>query len=108
MFSMPAGSPPDNVLGAVKNFAREQFALAHRYAMVLHTDEPHPHRVAANATERSVRGITEPRKLNRIYRPAHPKPGETPRFSTHMRRREDALRAELRSGSLRVEPGKAK
>jgi hypothetical protein len=43
MFSMPAGTPPDQVLSAVKNFAREEFALKHRYAMVLHTDEPHPH-----------------------------------------------------------------
>ena len=43
MFSMPAGTPPDKVLSAVKNFAREEFALKHRYAMVLHTDEPHPH-----------------------------------------------------------------
>jgi hypothetical protein len=43
MFSMPAGTPPQKVLQAVKNFAREEFALKHRYAMVLHTDEPHPH-----------------------------------------------------------------
>ena len=43
MFSMPVGTPPRKVLEAVKNFAREEFALKHRYAMVLHTDEPHPH-----------------------------------------------------------------
>jgi hypothetical protein len=43
MFSMPAGTPPERVLTAVQNFAREEFALKHRYAMVLHTDEPHPH-----------------------------------------------------------------
>jgi hypothetical protein len=40
---MPAGTAPDKVLTAVKNFAREEFGLKHRYAMVLHTDEPHPH-----------------------------------------------------------------
>ena len=40
---MPAGTTPQRVLEAVKNFAREEFALKHRYAMVLHTDEPHPH-----------------------------------------------------------------
>ena len=40
---MPAGTSPEKVLTAVKNFAREEFALKHRYAMVLHTDEPHPH-----------------------------------------------------------------
>jgi len=39
---MPAGTPPDKVLAAVKNLAREEFGLKHRYAMVLHTDEPHP------------------------------------------------------------------
>lgn len=43
MFSMPVGTPPQKVLAAVKNFAREEFALKHRYLMVLHTDEPHPH-----------------------------------------------------------------
>lgn len=43
LFSMPPGTPPQKVLQAVTNFAREEFGLKHRYAMVLHTDEPHPH-----------------------------------------------------------------
>ena len=43
LFSMPPGTSPQKVLDAVKNFAREEFGLKHRYAMVLHTDEPHPH-----------------------------------------------------------------
>ncbi len=43
IFSMPPGTPPEKVLGAVRVFAREEFALRNRYAMVLHTDEPHPH-----------------------------------------------------------------
>jgi hypothetical protein len=43
MFSMPPGTPPAKVLGAVRNFAREEFWGQHRYAIVLHTDEPHPH-----------------------------------------------------------------
>jgi hypothetical protein len=43
IFSMPAGTPPDKVLGAVRNLAREEFAMQHRYALALHTDEPHPH-----------------------------------------------------------------
>jgi hypothetical protein len=43
LFSMPPGTPPQKVLEAARNFAREEFALQHRYAMVLHTDEPHPH-----------------------------------------------------------------
>jgi hypothetical protein len=43
VFSMPPGTPADKVLGAVRDFAREEFALQHRYAMVLHTDDDHPH-----------------------------------------------------------------
>ena len=43
MLSMPAGTPANGVLEAARNFAREEFALKHRYAFVLHTDEPHPH-----------------------------------------------------------------
>jgi hypothetical protein len=43
MFSMPPGTPPAKVLTAVRNFAREEFWGQHRYALVLHTDEDHPH-----------------------------------------------------------------
>lgn len=43
VLSMPAPTPPEKVLAAARNFAREKFALQHRYAMVLHTDQPHPH-----------------------------------------------------------------
>jgi len=43
VFSMPPGTPPQKVLEAVRSLTREEFALKHRYAMVLHTDEPHPH-----------------------------------------------------------------
>jgi hypothetical protein len=43
IFSMPPGTPPEKVLDAVRNFAREEFWGQHRYAFVLHTDEPHPH-----------------------------------------------------------------
>lgn len=43
IFSMPAGTPPQEVLKAVQTLAREEFAMKHRYAMVLHTDQPHPH-----------------------------------------------------------------
>ena len=43
MFSMPPGTSPDKVLGAVRNFAREEFWGQHRYAFVLHIDEAHPH-----------------------------------------------------------------
>jgi hypothetical protein len=43
VFSMPAGTPPDGLLRGAQAFARETFGAQHRYAMVLHTDEPHPH-----------------------------------------------------------------
>jgi hypothetical protein len=38
IFSMPAGTPPRKGLAAVRDFAREEFGLKHRYAMVLHTE----------------------------------------------------------------------
>ena len=43
VLSMPAPTPPEKVLAAARKFAREKFALQHRYAMVLHTDQQHPH-----------------------------------------------------------------
>jgi hypothetical protein len=43
LFSMPAGTPPDKLLVAVRNFAQHEFTDRHRYALALHTDEPHPH-----------------------------------------------------------------
>ncbi len=57
MFSMPAGTPPDKVLSAVRNFAREQFWGQHRYAFALHTNEEHPHvhLVLKAVSERGVR-----------------------------------------------------
>jgi hypothetical protein len=44
VLSMPKGTPPQAVLAAAQFFARENFALSHRYAMVLHdpaTDPKH-------------------------------------------------------------------
>jgi len=43
VLSMPRPTPPDKVLAAAKAFAREKFALKHRYALVLHTHQEHPH-----------------------------------------------------------------
>lgn len=43
VLSMPAGTPGDSVLDAARGFARQNFASHHRYAMVLHTDQDHPH-----------------------------------------------------------------
>jgi hypothetical protein len=138
MFSMPAGTPPDKVLAAVKNFAREEFGLKRRYAMVLHTDEPHPHvhmvvkamseqgvrlnirkatlrewrrefarhlrglGVAANATDRGVRGESRSPKRDAIYR------AEQRGESRHTRARAEEVAGELSKGNLRAEAGKAK
>lgn len=138
LLSMPPGTPADKVLAAVKNFAREEFALKHRYAMVLHTDEPHPHvhmvvkamseqgvrlnirkatlrewrrvfarhlralGVAANATDRSVRGDSQSPKLDGIYR------AECRGESRNTQVRAEAVSADLLKGNLRVEAGKAK
>jgi len=136
LFSMPPGTPPKRVLEAVKNFAREEFGLKHRYAMVLHTDEPHPHvhmlikavseqgerlnirkaalrewrrefarhlriqGIAANATERAVRGESRTHKTDGIYRAVLR--GD----SAHTRQRVETVAGELRNGELRVEPAK--
>jgi hypothetical protein len=40
---MPPGTSPQKVLAAVRKLAVNEFALQHRYALVLHTDEAHPH-----------------------------------------------------------------
>lgn len=106
IFSMPPGTSPTKVLAAVRKLAVNEFAFQHRYALVLHTDEAHPHvhlvvkaeseqgvrlnirkatlrhwreqfamhlqdlGVAANATERAVRGETRTPKKDGIYRAA--------------------------------------
>lgn len=41
IFSMPAGTPPKKVLAAVRDFAREEFGLQHRYALVLQIGGAH-------------------------------------------------------------------
>lgn len=43
VLSMPKGTAPEKVLAASRAFAREQFGLKHRYGLVLHTDQHHPH-----------------------------------------------------------------
>ena len=54
MFSMPPGTPPEKVLGAARNFAREQFWGQHRYAFALHTDEAHQRSFGEVGLERFV------------------------------------------------------
>ena len=138
MFSMPAGTPPEKVLAAVRNFAREEFALKHRYAMALHTDEPHPHvHVVIKAVSDQGQRLNIRKATLREWRaefashlralgvPANATlrhvRGETcPRKldgiyraslrgeSTHMRERAEDVARELKAGDLRVEPSKAK
>jgi len=57
IFSMPPGTSPHAVLRAVKRLASNEWALQHRYAMVLHTDDDHPHVhvVLKAVSERGVR-----------------------------------------------------
>ena len=138
MLSMPPGTPEKGVFEAARHFAREQFALKHRYALAFHTDEPHPHvhlvvkamseqgvrlnirkvtlrewrrefarhlrdqGIAANATERAVRGENRTHKRDGIYRAA------LRSDSNHTRARTESVAAQLLKGAFRVEPGRAK
>jgi hypothetical protein len=138
VLSMPAGTSPQKLLAASRDFAREEFASKHRYAMVLHTDQDHPHvhlvlkamgeegrrlnirkatlrqwrqefarhlrahGVAANATERAVRGQTRKSLRDGIYRAAQR------RESTHLQQRLQRVVTQLRRGGLEPEQGKVK
>jgi hypothetical protein len=70
VLSMPAGTPPDKVLQAVKKFAREEFAHQHRYAMALHAEEKgkhgmHPHVHLVVKAEHEYGGLRlNPRKAD--------------------------------------------
>jgi len=138
MFSMPAGTPPDKVLAAVKNFAREEFGLKHRYAMVLHTDEPHPHvHVVVKAVSEQGERLNIRKATLREWRSEFARHlrtlgvsanateravrGQTQKakrdgiyraeqrgMSHHSWERAEAVARELRDGDLRVEPGKTR
>ncbi|MFC6807242.1 relaxase/mobilization nuclease domain-containing protein [Methylophaga thalassica] len=43
MLSMPAGTDPEKVRDAARNFAKKAFSENHEYLFALHTDQPHPH-----------------------------------------------------------------
>ncbi len=70
VLSMPAGTPPQKVLQAVKKFAREEFAHQHRYAMALHAEEKdkhgmHPHVHLVVKAEHECDGLRlNPRKAD--------------------------------------------
>jgi Relaxase/Mobilisation nuclease domain len=137
IFSMPAGTPPEKVQAAVRNFAREEFALEHRYVMALHTDEPHPHvhlvlkarsdqgqrLYVRKATLREWRagfahhlralGVAAnatPRHIRGVT--SYQKPDGIYRArsrgeSTHFQKRVNTVASELVKGKLQVESGKA-
>ena len=137
MFSMPPGTPAEGVLTAARNFLREEFALKHRYAFVLHTDEPHPHvhalvkAVSEQGVRLNIRKATlrEWRKeFARHLREQGIEANATERAvrglsrthkldgifrahergaSTHMRERAEQIAAELLKDDLKIERGKA-
>jgi transposase-like protein len=139
IFSMPPGTNPRRVLEAVRRFAVNEWALKHRYAMVLHTNEPHPHvhlvvkarseqgrrlnirkatlrnwrtqfaenlrdlGVAANATERAVRGKSNTNLPDRLYR------ANKKRESTYLQQRARTLYDEFQhTATLMPDNGRAK
>lgn len=138
IFSMPAGTPPKKVQAAVRNFAREEFGLKHRYVMALHTDEPHPHvHVLVKATSNEGQRLYIKKATLREWRegfahhlrelgvaanatPRHVRGETRPRKSdsiyramsrgesTHFRMHVKAVAQELKEGKLQVEPGKEK
>ena len=138
VFSMPRGTPPDKLLKAVRVFTREKFALQHRYAMTMHTDQGHPHvhvvvkAVSEQGVRLNIRKATlrdwrrdfaqylrdlgvEANATERAVRgeTRTPKRDGIHRAalrgdSTHYRRRAGAVAQELAQGGVRAEPGKAR
>jgi hypothetical protein len=138
IFSMPAGTPPEKVKTAVRNFAREEFALRHRYAMALHTDEPHPHvHLVLKATSEEGKRLYLRKATLREWRAGFARhlrslgveANATPRCfrgvtvprksdsifraskrgeSTHMQERVETVARELIASKFKIEPGKEK
>ena len=138
IFSMPPGTASHKVLEAVRKLALNEWQLKRRYAMVLHTDDDHPHvhvvvkavseqgqrlnikkatlrawreqfasnlrelGVAANATERAVRGATRAHRSDGAYRAAQ-RAG-----STLVQDREHRILHEWSTGTLKRGEGEAK
>ena len=135
VFSMPRGTDPEKVRTAVRAFAREKFALRHRYLMTLHTDQPQPHvhlvvkavseqgtrlnirkatlrewrrDFAAHLREQGVEANATERAVRGVSKP-HKTDGiyraATRGESTHYRERARTVADELRQGGVRSEPG---
>ena len=136
VFSMPKGTPADKLLAAAQQFAMEKFALQHRYAMALHTDQGHPHvhmvvkAVGEHGIRLNIRKATlrdwrkdfaqylrdlgiDANATERAVR-GEAKTRKTDGIhrailrgnSTHMRRRVTEVARELAEGQLTTEPGK--
>jgi hypothetical protein len=135
VFSMPKGTPADKVLRAAQVFAREKFALKHRYTMALHVDQGHPHvhMVVKAVSEQGMRlYIRKPmlrewrRDFAQYLRDLGVNANATERAvrgdtrttkrdgihrammrgqSTHMRARAEAVARELATGGLKPDPG---
>lgn len=68
IFSMPEGTDPDKVLGAVRALAHAELSDNHDYVLALHTDTPRPHvhlTVQAEGLDRT-RFNPRPAQLNRF------------------------------------------
>jgi hypothetical protein len=137
VFSMPKGTPPEKMLRAVQVFAREKFALRHRYAMALHVDQaqPHVHMVVKAVSEQGARLYIRPHTLREWRRDfaqylrdlgveanatERAIRGETRKSmrdgihramlrgqSTHVRSRAEAVARELGAARLKPEPGQS-
>jgi hypothetical protein len=137
VFSMPKGTPPDRLQKAVRKFAVEKFGLQHRYAMVLHTDQAHPHvhvvvkAISEQGERLNIRNATlrewrqdfaqylreygvEANATERAVRGSYHQNRKGGIFraarrgeSTFMRERVESVARELAGGGLRTECGKA-
>jgi hypothetical protein len=138
VLSMPAGTPPDKLLLAARHFARETFALKNRYAMVLHTDQGHPHvhlvvkAIGEDGVRLNIRRATlrewrqdfaaalrqhgvEANATDRLIR-GRPNTGKLDGIhraarrgaSTHLLGRVQSVARDLARGQVSVEPGKEK
>jgi hypothetical protein len=137
VLSMPAGTSPTGLLAASQAFAREQFALKNRYAMVLHTDQPHPHvHLVVKAMGEQGQRLNIRKATLREWRSEFARhlraegiaANATDRFargvtkprkpdgiywaneegrSTHIQEKRESVMAELLAGDNRVEPTKA-
>jgi hypothetical protein len=136
VFSMPEGTPPEKVRAAVRTFAREKFALRHRYLLTLHTDQPRPHvhlvvkavseegvrlnirkatlrewrrDFAANLRDLDVEANATERAVRGVSTPRKSDGifrAATRGASTHYRERAWTVADELRHGGVRPEPGR--